>query len=762
MVAGLRGLRPREPLRLAHDAAGVVVVETGAGSFTTAAAGTLVLDALARHDGHLDTTTLVAELADAPGGGAPLEEVARGIADLVHDGILVRAPAAAARRRVRLVAVGDVDPRPCRGALAAGGFDEVADADEADLVVVLCRDHGDPELATELRGFDDAGPVLLVRVGTARCWIGPLLSGDRRRPAAAPPVGGPVTGGRPDTGGTVHVAPSTPPAQATTTAVARAPATPGTSGSCLECLLETLRRNAPGPPPGLGPGTLVPAGSGAVLARAAAGLVAAAVDAVLDAVTGADPSDPSGEDQDGDQGVGRWAVVREVDLRSLTTTVHVVLPCRHRTTAGEPSSAAPGGIPGEGPDAARDDEGAAEFLRRTASLASRVTGVLDPVQVRPVGGGQVLAATTHLVRWRSRPGLPARWVRATASAVGPHEVRARAAATGEAVERYSASWHGDEERIRCAAVELMAQPGVRVLLPQDLGHHSAGQVAVGEGPAPLPHDLVTDFSPVRRLTGPFAGTTTGAGSGSVWIASGAAFFGHTDDDVSVFTRPDSNGCAVGSTFAAATASGLLELVERDAVALWWWPRAERPGLDLAVLGSARPALEEELHRRGRRLWLLDVTTDVGVPVVVAVGGRHDGTGPLFGFGAHLDHARAAHRAVRELLQVVVSVEDAGGVPAGASGWDAVPVEDVPHVVPHGEAAVVLPGPGGSGASQDLDELVARVARAEVEAFVLDLTRPETGVPAVRVVAPALRPWYRRLGPGRLVLTGPPNPWTLPV
>ncbi len=37
----------------------------------------------------------------------------------------------------------------------------------------------------------------------------------------------------------------------------------------------------------------------------------------------------------------------------------------------------------------------------------------------------------------------------------------------------------------------------------------------------------------------------------------------------------------------------------------------------------------------------------------------------------------------------------------------------------------------------------------LETLVVDMTRPETGFPVVRVVAPGLRPAWARLGPGRL-------------
>jgi ribosomal protein S12 methylthiotransferase accessory factor len=42
----------------------------------------------------------------------------------------------------------------------------------------------------------------------------------------------------------------------------------------------------------------------------------------------------------------------------------------------------------------------------------------------------------------------------------------------------------------------------------------------------------------------------------------------------------SNGCAAGNTLEEAVVQGFLELVERDGVALWWYNRARRPGVDL--------------------------------------------------------------------------------------------------------------------------------------------------------------------------------------
>ncbi|MGO4831143.1 YcaO-like family protein, partial [Rhizobiaceae sp. 2RAB30] len=93
------------------------------------------------------------------------------------------------------------------------------------------------------------------------------------------------------------------------------------------------------------------------------------------------------------------------------------------------------------------------------------------------------------------------------------------------------------------------------------------------------------------------------------------------------------GCAAGITAMAATRSALLELVERDAVALWW--RGDLPA-GFLPRETIRLAEDEELlqgirgDRIERRTWFLDLTTDLGIPVVAAVSAHQDGSDMAFG------------------------------------------------------------------------------------------------------------------------------------
>jgi len=88
----------------------------------------------------------------------------------------------------------------------------------------------------------------------------------------------------------------------------------------------------------------------------------------------------------------------------------------------------------------------------------------------------------------------------------------------------------------------------------------------------------------------------------------------------------SSNCAAGPTVEAATLRALLELIERDVV-------ARRPARTIAADSEAGAAASELLAelRQGkveRKTWLLDFTTDIEIPAVVALSTRAEGFGLL--------------------------------------------------------------------------------------------------------------------------------------
>jgi ribosomal protein S12 methylthiotransferase accessory factor len=227
-------------------------------------------------------------------------------------------------------------------------------------------------------------------------------------------------------------------------------------------------------------------------------------------------------------------------------------------------------------------------------------------------------------------------------------------------------------------------------------------------------------------------------------------------------RADSNGNAAGTCLEDAIMQGAFELVERDAVAIWWYNRTRQPGVDLESFDDPWIAGVPELYRRlGREVWLLDVTSDLGIPVMAALSRRMDKPAEdiMFGFGAHFDPRIAARRALTELGQLLPSVV---GAKAGCddyeamepyliSWWRTATVRNQPYLLPDSEQ---VPRTAASyrhfpARSLDVGPICDIARNAGLDILVLDQTRPDIGMPVVKIVVPGLRHFWPRFAPGRL-------------
>jgi ribosomal protein S12 methylthiotransferase accessory factor len=209
----------------------------------------------------------------------------------------------------------------------------------------------------------------------------------------------------------------------------------------------------------------------------------------------------------------------------------------------------------------------------------------------------------------------------------------------------------------------------------------------------------------------------------------------------------STGCAAGVTLDAAMVRGLLELIERDAVALWWrGGRRARAVVQDSAAGMAAVALLVRLRRgRDRRqTTLLDITTDLGIPVVAAFSVRPDGYGFALGMAARTSLADAARSAIFEMCQSELSLRviatkrlEAGEAALNESDRRqharATLLDARDCVLLHPDNATP-PAPPPDPA----DSIVQRLAAHGIVAYSLDLTRTRFDVPVVRVIAPGLQ------------------------
>jgi ribosomal protein S12 methylthiotransferase accessory factor len=222
--------------------------------------------------------------------------------------------------------------------------------------------------------------------------------------------------------------------------------------------------------------------------------------------------------------------------------------------------------------------------------------------------------------------------------------------------------------------------------------------------------------------------------------------------------PDSNGVATGSTYTEAVLQGLLELIERDAVALWWYPRTAVPRVRLESFASEFLDHCVHYHRKiGRELWVLDVTSDLGIPTFVGLSRKRLGEQQiLMGFGAHVDARIAIVRAVAECNQLLSGVEaqlksQAAYCSATTRWLRNATIEREYYLQGRADdlvdAAKYERGPDSVSAA--LQRCLDAVHRAGLVVYGLDLTRPDIELKVVRVLCPGLRHFWARHAPGRL-------------
>src|SRR5262249_46376118 len=148
-----------------------------------------------------------------------------------------------------------------------------------------------------------------------------------------------------------------------------------------------------------------------------------------------------------------------------------------------------------------------------------------------------------------------------------------------------------------------------------------------------------------------------------------------------------------------------------------------------------PKLERlcsEIGAAGLILELLDLTSDLEIPVIAAVARPWPSPGRVaIGFGAHFDVRRALCKAVTEMAQTLALkrwIDDAQFLRAITTE----PVSSTP-----------LPK------SNAMQLCIATARKHDLEVLVADLTRRDIGVPVVKVLVPGLRPAMPRYAPGRL-------------
>lgn len=402
----------------------------------------------------------------------------------------------------------------------------------------------------------------------------------------------------------------------------------------------------------------------------------------------------------------------------------------------------------------------AETCDRLRPFVDRLVGIIPELRlcgdetVHIYSARQTLAAAMVV---RESVSVHKSW---GAAGKGATREQAEASCLAEAVERYCCSFRGDEPRRTATFSEL----GETAISPDALQLYSQRQFdrreqlnAVADKHHRIPQrfapDANVEWSPVRSLTH----------DRTRWIPTACCYLSYPRSPERDFFGGTSNGLASGNVVEEAILQGFLELVERDAAAIWWYNRLNVPAVDLASFGDPYLVRMQRYHEAaGRTLDVLDVTTDLGIPAMVAVS-RVTATGGriLLGCGAHLDARIAASRAISELMQVGFHEfaesrereEAFASFEGGRVHWiRTATAGEHPYLLPAESAKLQAghyPNLASNDVLHDVHRAIETVRRAGHELFVLDATRKDVGFPVVRVFVPGLRHFFSRFAPGRL-------------
>lgn len=614
--------------------------------------------------------------------------------------------------QVELVALGRVDGAAARTECAAAGLRlaDPAAGDRAAFSLVLCDDYLDPRLAEiDARHRAQGRPWLLAKPFGAETWVGPVFGSG------------------------------------------------GGDGACWTCLAHRLRGHRASRTPvlhALGLSGTVPLPEASLASVRALGVHTA----VLETAKWVAGLRYEGQD-----------AICTLDTRTLKTRQHPVSRRPQCASCGDPGLVAEPVLRPFVPQSSPKTHlvggnhrscSPETVLDRYRHLADPVTGIvseLRPAPGSPEGLNRYVAGRNMAIGGsRSLAGLRG-GLRGQSGGKGTTPQEAEVGALCEALERYCGTRQGDEPTVRDTLTGL----GPSALHPNLCQLFSDRQFRERETwnarhslfqqiPPPFDPKTPTDWTPVWSLT-------TGSHR---YLPSSMLYFGAPPGEAPAAPWADSNGNAAGSSPEDAVVQGFLEVVERDAVAMWWYNRTRQPAVDLDAfdepwLAKTRRAYAQ-LHRE---LWVLDLTADFGIPVMAAVSRRTDREVQdiCFGFGAHFDPRLALRRAVTEMAQLLPPDGDSAGLRHAdhdlLDWWRTGTVNNQPYLRPDPAETPRSPGHYPYAARDDLLEDIeaahALVRARGMELLVLNQTRPDVGLPVVKVIIPGMRHFWARFAPGRL-------------
>ncbi|MFT6987032.1 MAG: bacteriocin biosynthesis cyclodehydratase domain-containing protein [Psychromonas sp.] len=209
-------------------------------------------------------------------------------------------------------------------------------------------------------------------------------------------------------------------------------------------------------------------------------------------------------------------------------------------------------------------------------------------------------------------------------------------------------------------------------------------------------------------------------------------YAHTPFNDHKFSRFYHNGGAAGNTLEEAILQGFLEVVERDAIAIWWYNKLQRPSVDYANMSDQLLSQLEHTLGDDWQYWAIDLTTDFNIPTIAAISQHKSEDKICFGFGCHLNPLIACQRAFTELCQIT-EIRNNNTAP-----FDFDLIKQDNYLAASNKPAIKLNEYDveiHDDILDDIDLCIERASHLGLETLVLDYTRPDMILNTAKVIIP---------------------------
>lgn len=375
--------------------------------------------------------------------------------------------------------------------------------------------------------------------------------------------------------------------------------------------------------------------------------------------------------------------------------------------------------------------------KRFKHLLDPYTGIFQNFKSLGIQDNQVHVYETSYAVVPMHPNPSVQDFKMEAYGKGSSAIASKVSALCEGIERASLRYHGDEPIHKASLDEL----GAMALTPSSFQHfhptqlnNPSGTHALGPIPRLFDHHEIVDWLPAWSLRD----------HTRRYVPLDAILYGQPKREEERIAIFESNGLSAGNTLQEGIIQGLYELIERDAVAIWWFNKLKRPAFETSLMKDDpwfMPAIET-LQDQGCSVHFLDLSLDTAVPVVAAVGVFD--TGYLVGYGCHLDPRLALNRALSELIQIKAIMEPVAPPLSHNSVEYLYPCSNASKLqtmtcdFEDPKAIALIP-----------QRIVDHLAELGMDTIVINCTRRDIGMPVVKVIVPGLRAFRPRFGTGRL-------------